>query len=663
MVKSIKIKLLIFTLVLSLIPLLITNSYQLLSYSSNQNKEITAHLQDLAESKADGINLWMEEKIDLLDAVYKSHPEIQTTDENSIVPMLESIKGQYAGIDSVVFSDGKGNAVDDKGKKSSVIDREYFLRAQKGDSIILSDIVTSKSTGKNVIVFIKPIIKDGGEFKGLFMLTVDAERMIKTVQDIKIGETGYGYLINKNTTVFLFHPTKENIGKKYAEVNPDNAKVFQETVFKNHSGNLEYIAFDKTERLGYYHAIDAANWQLVVTGKTSEVLEGLNKNTKVVVSLVAITVITVILLSIVIGTSFVKPIEKVTELLVKTEQLDLVKDDDIEKIYKKKDETGVMAKALENTRKTMREIIEKIQQTYLVIEKNIKELSSTLGETTGSIESIAKAIDDMAQGSTELAKNTQISAVKLEMLSKEIEDANNTSSQIRELIDESKKAKDNGIEVAAKLQSVVEKNKAVASRVGEKVVILDEKSRKISVITETIKNITSQINLLSLNAAIESARAGEAGKGFAVVSNEIKKLASDTAESTVEIENIIEEFKGIIESTKGEMIVAGETIENTSEMSKVTEEAFVSIDKSVTNIIEKIDSLIKDIGQMSKDKKEVVKAIEDISAVVEEAASTTEEISASTQQQSASIEQISNFAEKLYNIAIELEDLITKFKV
>ncbi|MPM66593.1 Methyl-accepting chemotaxis protein McpB [bioreactor metagenome] len=234
---------------------------------------------------------------------------------------------------------------------------------------------------------------------------------------------------------------------------------------------------------------------------------------------------------------------------------------------------------------------------------------------------------------------------------------------MKNFIDESKIAKDRGIEVVDKLQGAVVENEAVAARVGEKVFILDEKSEKISLITETIKSITSQINMLSLNAAIESARAGEAGRGFSVVANEIKKLAADTATSTVEIDNIIKEFKKIIEDTKTEMITAKQVIGNTSAMSKITGEAFRSIDRSVENIIGKIDSLTMDIVSMSKDKDNVIRTIDGISAVSEQSAATTEEISAAVEQQSANMVTISETAQQLYNIATELKDLIIKFKV
>lgn len=424
----------------------------------------------------------------------------------------------------------------------------------------------------------------------------------------------------------------------------ENTKLFRESIDKED---------ELTDKMA--EELDSINENI-----TSNVTSYLNYTYKLLFVIGVLIIVIVIIFGIYATNYFTKSITNVANIL------DLVSKGDFtvevsQKYLKYKDEIGVMARALNNTSKTMKELIRKIQQTSFVIEDNTKGLSSTLGETTTSIEGVTKAIDDMAHGSTELAHSTQAGAEKLDMLSKEIEIINNTSSQMKIFIDESTNAKNNGLKVVNELQKAIVDNETVAARVGEKVFLLDDKSQEVSVITETIKDITSQINLLSLNAAIESARAGDAGKGFAVVANEVKKLAYDTATSNIEIENIIGEFKIIIEDAKKEMIVAKEVIGNTNAMSKATGDAFNSIDKSVGNIIEKINTLVEEILNMSKDKEEVVKTIQDISAVSEESASTTEEISASLQEQSENMEQISSSAEKIYKIALELNEVLQKF--
>lgn len=185
MFKSIKVKLLVFVLVLSLVPLLITNAYQLTSYTKDQNKEITAHLRDIAKSNADLINQWLDQKLILVDTIYKSHPGIGSLDRSTAIETLNTIKLQYPDIETVVLADSGGKSISSEMQDINISDREYFKKAQKQQEVIISDIITSKSTGNQVISFVKPLNNDKGEFKGIFMIVGNAETLLKAVSEIK----------------------------------------------------------------------------------------------------------------------------------------------------------------------------------------------------------------------------------------------------------------------------------------------------------------------------------------------------------------------------------------------------------------------------------------------------------------------------------------------
>jgi Methyl-accepting chemotaxis protein len=375
----------------------------------------------------------------------------------------------------------------------------------------------------------------------------------------------------------------------------------------------------------------------------------------------------IILLSIVVAVYIILSITKKMKFIIgfidKTANLDLVYDQNgLSTISKFKDEFFDMGMALASMRKSLRELIDSIKKNSIDVSLNADNLSNVIEETSQTIEGVAKAVDEMAHGSTDLAKNVEDGAGKLGALAEEINIVVKSADLVKDYINVASNANSEGINYIKKLKEVVKVNNEVAEQVAERVDLLDNKSESIEKITDVIKSITSQINLLSLNAAIEAARAGEQGKGFAVVAEEIRKLASETANSTKEIDIIVSEVKKEISTTKSEMSKAKTAVNQTAEVSVKTEKAFEAIDNSVSNIIKQIESLIIGINSIDNNKNGIVVNITDMSAIAEESASTTEEVSASMQEQSASIEQISQSAKDLKQISVNLQDLIAKFR-
>lgn len=171
----------------------------------------------------------------------------------------------------------------------------------------------------------------------------------------------------------------------------------------------------------------------------------------------------------------------------------------------------------------------------------------------------------------------------------------------------------------------------------DKIATLDQNSARIGEFVGLIENIAAQTNLLALNAAIEAARAGEHGRGFAVVAEEVRQLAENSARSTREITQLVNNIQG----ATGESVTA---VQQGLELTGEVQAAF-------QRILSQMDATVDSIGEMEAAAQEQAASTEQMVGGVQAIAAVAEEAAASCQQTAAITGELNNLAEKLHQVA------------
>lgn len=303
-----------------------------------------------------------------------------------------------------------------------------------------------------------------------------------------------------------------------------------------------------------------------------------------------------------------------------------------------------------------------------------KATSLNLSESVATVDGLSAT---SADGTTQIAQAVNELATTAQSMAETVQDANATVVDMGESIDRisqnvtemnksseaSMAANETAMEYMAKLTTASEKSALTVDEISEKIAECSESAEKIKTATVAITSISSQTNLLSLNASIEAARAGEAGRGFAVVAGEISKLAEQSSASANEIQDVINE---ILDRVKECVNKAGEMTEVIQEQMEFLSETKVKIDAMSTTG----EELAHGAAEINKEaialmdlKENVLSSISDLSAISEENAASSEEVTASVDNIASAVESTKEESVAMRQLAEELSAKMEFFKI
>lgn len=534
---------------------------------------------------------------------------------------------------------------------SNVICMVFILESSKKQ---ITD--STKHTMIDVINTTSKIVEN--EISNVDAEDLDYDEYAKSLSDVKLEgmDSSYVYVV-KNDGTMLYHPTKEKVGQPVENAVIKGVVQQLQDGTKPDTAVVEYV-FDGTTKYSAYTILNNEDI-LVLTADESEALSGITVVTGVAIGISTVVVLLAIIICFILGRRLMRPLVKVSTIIEEIANGDI--NADFGMVKETNDEIGLIIEKMKELTQSLGNIVGKIRNSSDTMSANSYELNDTSSQTLAANNEISKAVEDVAEGSTGMAASiSKINENLLEM-SNETKDINESVNEIRNqtaAVQDSSKIMNDKIK---SMQDSSHKMDEGISAISKRIETVNTTVDKVSNIVSVIEEISSETNLLSLNASIEAARAGDAGKGFAVVAQEIRVLSDNT---NTELENIKQIISSLVEECRYCVQASGTIVEDNAKQKeeiKAVLDEFGSLDEQIQKTAEKADEIEELVTAMIELNDDITKSSNSLTDVSAANAAATEEMNANIEELNAMMHGVSEMAGHMNNESDGLKEALSFF--
>lgn len=484
---------------------------------------------------------------------------------------------------------------------------------------------------------------------GYIISDIKLNKVIEILQEMNL---------NQEITVGLISPDgRETLINSEAETLFTGIDYYNKMKQREDMEGHTTVELENGENLCIYSKIGETNCIIAFMIPKSIILKQVYGIKLITIGLILVSVVIAIFIGIITSSNISNEIKKLLKGFLKIKQGDLT----VDFSTKRRDEFLLLSDSINDMLHSIRKLTADVANISKTVYTSVNEVSSSSGKTFNASQEISKTMEEISRGAVSQAVDTENCLIKMIDLSKQIDDTVTCTSAIQKSSDFTKKASENGRIIIADLNDQACLTQDIVNEVIKSIDQLVLKIDNIGKFAIVIKEISSQTNLLSLNASIEAARAGNAGLGFAVVAEEIRKLSDLTSKKVHDIDHVIEQIKENTLTTVNKAKNAKDIVNHQMIAIQDTINTFSVIGNCVQGFDESLIRVADIVSKMEESRKDTLTAIENIAAISQQSAASSEEIAASINYQLNAIQVLNYASDKMLEDMHSLDKAISVF--